>query len=244
MEASIGDVRLDGIPLVVHPERITSKLFRQPAPRFLTDWFAVNGSSELIVHARADGQAEEQAEVFIERMSDSVRLMLPVLTVVPSPAGIAAERTHRYQWDVVSDPSERYRIVLSTAVPELQPIEDVEIEAPLITGQAKGGAANNVLDLSSMIRVDTSLTHRSLQISAIPNIAHDDITVLLVGNSTVYPVRYLDIVDVAGKLQRRIHLDGSAQIVQSARINIGDLSTGVYGIHAVGTSASVRFVKH
>ncbi len=243
MEATIGDIRLDGMPIGLVPENVSMRFGRLLPTRYVTDWFELGDQTELTVHTRAEGDSYADAEAFIERRSDGQRLTLPVLAAAGAVAGQISERTHRYSWEVLGDEYEEYRIVMAPIDLEVLPVQDIELAASNAT-LARAGVlpARGVLDLKAMTAFHDSIPSR-LALQAVPSITTGSVTVVISGIQRMQSDDAIDVVDLMGRTLITVPLPYTRATVQTQLVDISGLPAGYYHLRLAGTSAAAGVIR-
>ncbi|MBL0322383.1 MAG: T9SS type A sorting domain-containing protein [Ignavibacteria bacterium] len=208
----------------------------------VSDWQQLPPSFDLSQPTVSDGQAYDNAHVYLERQSDLERLELPVFENTQGLQS-ASERTREHSWKTFADTKEFYRLVVECTHEGAEIATDIELE-PLPVGvrQAKAQAIPRVLDLRTMKTIEASgfgMAENTIEV--IPQPASELVTVLISAGSggslaaAESAVSNLVVTDLEGREVLRTPIKLSTAALTIADLNVSTLPVGVYNV-SVGTT--------
>jgi hypothetical protein len=250
-DALLSDIRIDNNTYELSWDAGTSKYALH------TDWFQAQDVVELELKTLTSGESAAMAHAALERESDHQIVELPVLGVRGQMLGAAPSREPlQYQWTVLTDPAERYRLVLTATDPQALAAEDVEMAAhkePFARRSASSAARSiGLLDGYAMRLITDTITAERLDVW--PHPASDDVT-LMCRVPSIYsrlqttgkPAQItLDIYNLAGDLVGSCLAAATPSGLISARLSVSSFNEGFYTIAARGLYPirGMMIVKH
>ncbi|MFN5377147.1 MAG: hypothetical protein ACK5BQ_00065, partial [Ignavibacteria bacterium] len=146
-----------------------------------------------------------------------------------------------YQWTVLTDPNERYRLVLATTAPEALPAEDVEMSAhkePFARSSLSSGARQmGMIDGYTMRMIKDTIPAERIHVW--PHPATDEVTLMCRTTATSTTPQLgaggsvpLDIYNLAGELVATTTAHVASNGVISSRMAVSSLDEGFYTIVA------------
>jgi hypothetical protein len=250
-DALLSDIRIDNNTYELRWDAGTSKYALH------TDWFQAQDVVELELKTLTSGESAAMAHAALERESDHQIVELPVLGVRGQMLGAAPSREPlQYQWTVLTDPAERYRLVLTATDPQALAAEDVEMAAhkePFARSSASSAARNiGLLDGYAMRLITDTITAERLDVW--PHPASEDVTLMCrVPSSynrlqtTGKPAQItLDIYNLAGDLVGSCLAAATPSGLINARLSVSSFNQGFYTIAARGLYPirGMMIVKH
>ena len=243
MEATIGDIRVNGKRIDLVPETLSLRFGKLLPTRYITNWFSLADMAELTVHTRAEGTSNADAEVFIERRSDGERLALPVLAAAGVVLGQLPDRTRRSVWEVLGEVDEQYRIVMAPIDVEVMPVQDIELAASDATLARAGSlSSQGMLDLTTMKAFHGNLT-TLIGLEASPSITTGQVTVMISGMDPNRNDDAIEVLDLTGRILTSVALPKSTATVRSTVMNLSDLPSGCYHLRLAGTAAAASIIR-
>jgi hypothetical protein len=210
--------------------------------RMHTAWFDAEDIVEIELKTLTQGASATMAQAKLERQSDREFIELPVLGVRGQMFGAGPSREPlQYQWTVLTDPNERYRLVLSTTDPEALPAEDVEMSAhkePFARSSLSSGARQmGMIDGYTMRMIKDTIPAERIHVW--PHPATDEVTLMCrttatsttpqLGAGGIVP---LDIYNLAGVLVTTTTAHVASNGVISSHMAVSSLDEGFYTIVA------------
>jgi len=250
--ATIADAVLDGVN---HPLRFDVRSEKEtPADvvdEVATEWFSLDGSTELTMKTISLGEADA-ALLSVERRSDGARVLVDgamrsaANSTGTNTTGTTQNLARTVAYGLLPDPDEQYRLVLKRTG-NVYPVEDIEIVSDDGAMARENTEPLRIVDLRSMDGITRTSTEQGLSVWPNPASAHVTVVVdrrhdvLTSARTTKSGPRYMvTLRDITG----RDIFAASCAAIDVVHFDVSELPAGSYAITLSAVDGSAAPVAH